>query len=1116
MRNATILAPLLILLSASLAAQDAGYTFRGVDPGVTTEQQLLDDENWGAPLQRRQADGSTYLQYRVRGYQRVVVLLRGGRVQTVDVTLPAGVTSESAARALKLGQPIEDSLPEAAQLGTKLEDQWQGTRFSAGRVVLFTDAQTKQARLLRVFAAQVAAPAPDEGDAPAAPGEEAIRAKGLKGQDDNTRQIASAAVKVLVQQHVSAHPLDRVIAERTLELFLEHLDAGRIYLLQSDVDGFRRRRVDLVEQLGRGDVALAYDVFSIYYDRVRQRMALVEEQLAAEHDFTVDESITFANRGPWPENELEMAEIWRKRVKYQLLVHKAAGADDQQARSRARKYFRQTLHTVEQIDDTDLLDRFLSSLALAFDPHSSYMSERKYQDFLIRIRGGLVGIGASLQSIDGYVTVNKVLPGSPAERDGRLRHGDRIVAVGSGDDGPLVDIVGLPLREAVTLIRGKAGTAVRLRVLQPGEFETTVYRIMRGRVATGRVGAAVLTGEHLPQGRNGKLGYLYVPGFYQENIQGADGSTGQGTRSATGDAQQALEQFKQEGVSTVVLDMRGSGGGVLPQVVNFPGLFIGSGTTVLAKGRDGKVQNYGQQQVKAVWTGPLVVLANRGTTGIAELVVGALRDYQRGLFVGDSITAGNGGVQSSLDVGRELFKDNPPKLGYLMVTSSKLYRPSGQGIQLRGIAPHVALPSTTDNDRWGEASQKYTLRQDEVQAAQFTPQGFQVSDELRDELAARSELRRGNSKSFQKLAEDLSRAADQAAANTYSLQQQKFFARARARQESEDSPTVPGGSRRQTERLPPGGAGHRAGLHRPSPTGRRQPGVWRKEVRRRRQALRAVRGGRPGVPGSPFQIRLGAVDVPPRIGPQRPSGRRAGPARLRTLGLAELGPRSGPGCGPRRGPPVRAGPQALADGAGGSPGGVAEPLPVPRGAVRGRTAIPAFAVAVSFQVSPAAGLLYLRSLHYNGTMRIWVDADACPGEIKELLFRAANRTKTKVTLVANQPLRTPRSEYVDSLLVPAGMNVADRQIVELVQPGDLVVTADIPLAAEVVAAGAQALDPRGELYTDNNIGARLAVRNLLDEMRGGGQVTGGPANFNAKNRQAFANQLDRWLTAARK
>ncbi len=149
-------------------------------------------------------------------------------------------------------------------------------------------------------------------------------------------------------------------------------------------------------------------------------------------------------------------------------------------------------------------------------------------------------------------------------------------------------------------------------------------------------------------------------------------------------------------------------------------------------------------------------------------------------------------------------------------------------------------------------------------------------------------------------------------------------------------------------------------------------------------------------------------------------------------------------------------------------------------------------------------------------MRIWVDADACPRDVKELLYRAAQRTQTRVTLVANQGLRIPRSELIDTLLVPTGSNVADRRIVELVQPGDLVITADIPLAAHVVARGAQALDPRGTLYTEANVGERLAVRNLLDELRGGGQVAGGPANYSAKDRQAFANQLDRWLTAAQK
>jgi len=147
-------------------------------------------------------------------------------------------------------------------------------------------------------------------------------------------------------------------------------------------------------------------------------------------------------------------------------------------------------------------------------------------------------------------------------------------------------------------------------------------------------------------------------------------------------------------------------------------------------------------------------------------------------------------------------------------------------------------------------------------------------------------------------------------------------------------------------------------------------------------------------------------------------------------------------------------------------------------------------------------------------MQIWVDADACPGVIKELLFRAAQRRQIRVTLVANVSLPTPPSKWIVSLCVPNGMNVADRRIVELMTPGDLVITADVPLAADVVAKGGQALDPRGTLYTEDNVGGRLAARNLLDELRGGGQITGGPTNFTAKDRQAFANQLDRWLTKA--
>ena len=147
-------------------------------------------------------------------------------------------------------------------------------------------------------------------------------------------------------------------------------------------------------------------------------------------------------------------------------------------------------------------------------------------------------------------------------------------------------------------------------------------------------------------------------------------------------------------------------------------------------------------------------------------------------------------------------------------------------------------------------------------------------------------------------------------------------------------------------------------------------------------------------------------------------------------------------------------------------------------------------------------------------MQIWVDADACPGDVKELLFRSAERRKIRLTLVANQSIRTPRSEFIDSLCVPSGANVADRRIVELVQPGDLVITADIPLAADVVAKGGQALDPRGQLYTDANVGERLASRDLADQLRGGGMIMSGPSNFTPQNRQNFANQLDRWLTKA--
>lgn len=149
-------------------------------------------------------------------------------------------------------------------------------------------------------------------------------------------------------------------------------------------------------------------------------------------------------------------------------------------------------------------------------------------------------------------------------------------------------------------------------------------------------------------------------------------------------------------------------------------------------------------------------------------------------------------------------------------------------------------------------------------------------------------------------------------------------------------------------------------------------------------------------------------------------------------------------------------------------------------------------------------------------MSIWVDADACPGVIKEILFRAAERTQTQLTLVANQPLRTPPSKVIRSIQVSQGFDVADNEIVQRMNKGDLVITADIPLASEVIDQGGVALNPRGELYTTANIKARLSMRDFMETLRSSGVETGGPAAFSQTDRQNFANQLDRWLTQSKR
>ena len=322
----------------------------------------------------------------------------------------------------------------------------------------------------------------------------------------------------------------------------------------------------------------------------------------------------------------------------------------------------------------------------------------------------------------------------------------------------MVDVVGIPLSDAVSMMRGERGSTLRLRVLKPGEFEAAVYKLQRDKVDISSFGSTLVTGDSLPDRSRAKVGFVYLPTFYR-----TDAGPEEDHRSTTRDVERVLKEFARQKADVVVIDMRQNNGGSLTEAVDICGLFLGSeGTVLQVRGRDGEVQAYAPADIQLAWTGPLVLLAGRQSAGSPEILAAAVQDYGRGLVVGDAKTHGLGTVASLIDLRPDGAAENAPLLGQLKVAHQKFYRASGAGTQLRGVVPHVAFPSPNDALKLGEESKPYALKFDEVPAAEFQRVDYGLDEKLVATLNQRSARRRGDSAYFQQLTERLAGQSEHA------------------------------------------------------------------------------------------------------------------------------------------------------------------------------------------------------------------------------------------------------------------------------------------------------------------------------------------------------------------
>jgi carboxyl-terminal processing protease len=387
----------------------------------------------------------------------------------------------------------------------------------------------------------------------------------------------------------------------------------------------------------------------------------------------------------------------------------------------------------------------------------------------------LDGIGASLKSEDGYTTVAELVPGGAADKDGRLKKKDRIVGVGQGSEGEVVDVVDMNLNDVVKLIRGERGSVVRLKVIPVGKNVPQVYDIVRAKIElqdSAARGEVIEQGKK-PDGSPWRIGVINLPSFYMDMDAARQGQADY--KSSTRDCRRILDEFRQKRVDCVALDLRSNGGGSLPESISLTGLFIDTGPVVQIKDADQRVQQYDDLEPGVAWDGPLVVLVNKFSASASEIVAGAIQDYRRGLVIGDETTHGKGTVQSLLDLGRQLFQrlPNAPSLGAIKITMQQFYRPSGLSTQLEGVKSDVELPSITNHLPVGESDLDNAIPFDRIDAADFVPTG-RVTEPMLKMLRQRSAERVAVDEEFLELADDIARYEKRKQDKTISLLESDF------------------------------------------------------------------------------------------------------------------------------------------------------------------------------------------------------------------------------------------------------------------------------------------------------------------------------------------------------
>src|SRR6184192_3165263 len=573
--------------------------------------------------------------------------------------------------------------------------------------------------------------------------------------------------RLLEEGHYTHKQLNDDLSGKILRSYLELLDFSHLFFTQEDVNALTEKYGPaLDDDILLGNLKPAYEIYDLYQKRVDERVAKVKEFLKQQVDFKTDGTIDFRReKSPWPKNAAEADELWRGRITSELLQeHLSEHPIEPGPQLVARRYDRLARNVHEQ-DKDEQVKLFLDALAQAYDPHSEYLSKADLKNFSINMGLSLVGIGAMLRTEDGYAKIESLVPGGPAQVDGRLKVGDRITAVGQGT-GEFVDVRDMRLDKVVEMIRGKKGSKVRLLVIPADAADPSKRKnveLVRDEIKLkDQEARADIIIKKDDDGRAVKLGWITLPSFYADMDHHA--------KSTTKDVLALLKRLKKENIAGLVVDLRRNGGGSLEEVISLTGLFLKSGPVVQTKNTNGNIVVSSEPNPGFAYSGPLVVLTSRQSASASEIFAAALQDYGRALIVGDKNTFGKGTVQTILEIGRftSLLGNRSQDDGALKLTIQKFYRVAGGSTQLHGVASDIVLPTLSDLPEFGEGALKNCLPYDEVPKAKFTKWSDTHSLFL-DQLKRRSAERVQNNGEFHYVMEDVGRLQQKLKDNRISL-----------------------------------------------------------------------------------------------------------------------------------------------------------------------------------------------------------------------------------------------------------------------------------------------------------------------------------------------------------